>query len=189
MPIAGAGAPLILSERPAGTIATVRAQRGRAGDAARAIGELTGLAVADGPFHAGAAGRGVVGIGPGAWLYLDDAPGADAALAAALSGCAAVFDQSAAYGLLRVEGPMAAALLGKGAFLDFDPSAFAQGAAATTVIAHVDAILWRPDDGFVVAVFRSYAESFWHWIETAAAAMGCRMGRAPAAGGDSDGIG
>jgi sarcosine oxidase gamma subunit len=40
-------------------------------------------------------------------------------------------------------------------------------------------ILWRRSDlaAFEVAVFRSYAASFWHWLTTAAEAEGLQLAR------------
>jgi sarcosine oxidase subunit gamma len=126
----------------------------------------------------------MIGIGPGNWLYTDeDANGGDddaavAMLCERLAGVASVFDQSSGYGVLRIEGSAAAALIGKGAFIDLHPAAFPLGSSAVTVIAHIDAILWRLDeDVFEIAIFRSFAGSFWHWLATAAAAMGIAPSR------------
>ena len=68
--------------------------------------------------------------------------------------------------VFRLSGEGAGALLQKGAFVDLDPVAFACGVAATTVIAHIGVIIWKVDDAptFDVALFRSFAGSFRHWI-------------------------
>ena len=124
----------------------------------------------------------VVGTGPGTWLVLRDAApsGWFDALDRNLAGVAAVAEQSSAYAVLRLGGA-AGILLGKGAFLDFHPDVFVAGTAAVTLIAHLGVTLWRPDDEtFGVAVFRSQAGSFWHWMETAAAGSGLVLSRSDA---------
>jgi methylglutamate dehydrogenase subunit D len=77
-----------------------------------------------------------------------------------------VTDQSSGYVIFRLSGEGATALLQKGAFIDLDPVAFAVGAAATTVIAHIGVIIWKLDDvpTFDIALFRSFAGSFRDWI-------------------------
>jgi sarcosine oxidase subunit gamma len=89
---------------------------------------------------------------------------------------ASVSDQSSGYAVLRVTGPTARHLLSRGAFIDFHPSVFGPGSAAVTTIAHIGVVLWQLDDAptYDVALFRSYAESFWHWIETTCAAVGIK---------------
>lgn len=125
--------------------------------------------------------RSILATGPGAWLVLRENAPADWAneLEAAVADAAAVVDQSSAYAVLRLEGDVAWRLLAKGAFIDLDPQAFSPGKAVTTVIAHIGVILWRRPDvaAFEIAVFRSYAGSFWHWLKTAAEAEGLRLGR------------
>ena len=159
-------------------IATVIARAGKAGE----LGAKLGVDLIDAPKRTAAGSRAAIGTGPGAWLLLDEAP--DEAtwfetLEQATAGLASVFDQSSGYAMLRVEGPQAAALIGKGAFLDLHPSAFPSGSAAVTVIAHIGAILWRVEhDRFEIAVFRSFAGSFWHWLATAAMASGIPLRRA-----------
>jgi sarcosine oxidase subunit gamma len=75
---------------------------------------------------------------------------------------------------LRFSGPAARDLLSRGAFIDFHPSAFGPGSTAVTAIAHIGIILWQLDDtpAFEVALFRSYAASFWRWVEMTCAAAG-----------------
>ena len=41
-----------------------------------------------------------------------------------------------------------------------------------TRLAPMDAILWRDDEGYVVAVFRSLDGSFLDWLEASAAEFG-----------------
>lgn len=189
-----ADAPLLVSERSPGAIATVTARSGQVEALRAAVRERLGLEIANDACRIASGGRAMIGIGPGNWLFVGDEAGPDTvpALADALSGLASVFDQSSGYAILRIEGDTAAALLGKGAYIDLHPAAFPPGRAAVTVIAHIDAILWRVSrTAYEIAIFRSYADSFWHWLATASAAMGimpclplpsCRRGDENASG-------
>jgi sarcosine oxidase subunit gamma len=58
--------------------------------------------------------------------------------------------------------------------IDLHPSAFATGFAAATNVAHIGIVLWQLDDRptYEFAVPRSYALSFWHWLEASATAYG-----------------
>ena len=95
-------------------------------------------------------------------------------LASSLIGLASVSDQSSTYAVLRISGPSARQILSRGAFIDFAPLVFGAGSAAVTVISHIGVIVWQVDDvpTFEVALFRSFAGSFWHWIQANCAALG-----------------
>jgi sarcosine oxidase subunit gamma len=84
-----------------------------------------------------------------------------------------VSDQSSGYVVYRLAGPAARTLLQRGAAIDLHPAAFPPRAAAVTMIAHLGVILWLADEAptFEVAVFRSFAGSFQHWLETAGQAL------------------
>jgi len=51
--------------------------------------------------------------------------------------------------------------------IDLDPRAFKRGDAATTIVSHIGATIWRCDDDadgnacFEIALFRSLCQSFW----------------------------
>jgi sarcosine oxidase subunit gamma len=140
--------------------------------------ERTGLALATvmarkGADHAAiltAADCAMIPTGPGTWLAEGDAE----LLAVRLVGLAHVSDQSGGYIVHRFAGPAARALLQKGVAIDLDPSAFGPGSAAVTGIAHIGVIIWQVDDAptYDLALFRSFAGSFHHWV--AAAAQGLR---------------
>ena len=146
------------------------------------IAEQFGIDFSSGPKRSARGGTAFVGIGPGTWLACREAadPNWASGLAATVSGLASISDQSNGYAVLRVTGPAARNLLSRGAFIDFHPSVFGPGSSAVTTIAHIGVMLWQLDDAptYDVALFRSYAESFWHWIESTCAAIGIR----PAAG-------
>jgi sarcosine oxidase subunit gamma len=109
----------------------------------------------------------------------EPAPDWPADVAENLADAASVFDQSSGYAILCLSGLDAGALLQKGAFLDLHPGKFKTGSVAVTVIEHIGAIVWRADETlFEIAVFRSFASSFWHWLVTAAAAAELLLHRA-----------
>jgi methylglutamate dehydrogenase subunit D len=108
-------------------------------------------------------------VGPGVWLAVSDAGADDVSdLATRTRGLASVSDQTGSYLIFRVAGPSARLLLQRGLFVDLDEGVFGVGDALVSVIAHIDVIVWQ-DDGaptFEIAVFRSYADAFRHWLHT-----------------------
>jgi sarcosine oxidase subunit gamma len=156
---------LEITERKGLALATVMARKGV--DAA-ALAARLGLTPPTGPRAARNERMTLVGVGPGVWLAVgeDGQAGWVERLGETLAGLASVSDQSAGYGVLRISGPGARALLQAGAFVDLDPAVFLRGSAATTVIAHIGVTLWAVDDApsFDVALFRSFAGSFRDWI-------------------------
>jgi methylglutamate dehydrogenase subunit D len=165
------GHSLRISERRVG-LATVMALAGRRD----AIAAALGIAPPTGSRRIAADDLALIGTGPDVWLAVKEKTGSGWAsgLAERLVDAASVSDQSSGYAVLRLEGAAARELLSRGAFIDFHPSCFGPGSAAVTVIAHMGVILWQIDDAptYEVALFRSYAASFWHWIEATSAAMG-----------------
>ena len=153
-------------------IATVMARKGVG---AEQIGEALGLELANGPAAVSKGAITALGTGPGTWLVTDETAGLDFAdrLQEQLSGLASVSDQSSGYVIVRLSGPDARIVLQRGASIDFHPDAFWTGSVATTVIAHIGVIIWQVDElpTFDVAVFRSLAGSFQHWLKEAAAVL------------------
>jgi sarcosine oxidase subunit gamma len=112
-----------------------------------------------------------LGVGPGKWLAFGP-------VAPDIAASASVIDQSGGYGVLEISGRDAVATLEKGIGVDLHPREFAPDAVAVTAIAHMGVILWRgTGDAFRLAVFRSNAASFWHWLETSAALFGMRIAK------------
>jgi methylglutamate dehydrogenase subunit D len=166
---------LRVTERVGLGVATLMSRGDNAALSAR-IAVQFGVHLSSGPTRVAGAETAFVGTGPGVWLACREAAAAGwaAELTTKVSGLASVSDQSRGYAVLRFNGPAARDLLSRGAFIDFHPSTFGPGSAAVTAIAHIGVILWQLDDtpAYEVALFRSYAASFWHWIETACAAAG-----------------
>ena len=144
----------------------------RGGASHNAIGKAIGVDLPDGPRAAFAGGRTVIGTGPGAWLVVDDLglPEFAELLQERLSGLASVSDQSGAYVINRLTGAGARILLQRGAAIDLHPDHFAAGSAAITVIAHIGVSLWQVNEqpSYDVATFRSFADSFRHWLDKSA---------------------
>jgi len=146
-------------------IATVMARKSAT---AAAIGEALGADLPAGPGAVFADNLAIIGTGPESWLVVkeDAEPDFAARLGETLAGLASVSDQSGGYAVTRLSGEGARTVLQRGAFIDFHPEAFRAGSVASTVIAHIGAIIWQVDDqpSYLVANFRSYASSFQHWL-------------------------
>jgi len=124
-------------------------------------------------------GKGIafVWAGPDQWLAVAER-GAnrdmERELKSLLSGMASVVDQSDGRVVVRVSGPLSRQVLAKGIPIDLHPRAFGANAAAITHASHIGVIMWQLEDAstFELAMFRSYADSFAHWlIETAEATL------------------
>jgi sarcosine oxidase subunit gamma len=127
------------------------------------------LGIADGPRQSLFGGTTVLGIGPGRWLFLGQ-PLEN--LTPSLKHEASLSDHSDGYALFEVWGPKVRDALAKGVPVDIHPDYFSDQ-VAVTVVAHIGTILWQSgQDRFTLAVFRSFAGSFWHWLSASAAPFG-----------------
>lgn len=122
----------------------------------------------------------LVWAGPGQWLLVAEDKAGFADDLQALSGLAAVTEQSDGRATLTLSGPRIRDALAKGCMLDLHPAAFPVGAAALTSIAYIGVHLWRAADGpdgavFEIMVARSMAGSFWSWLSASAAEFGCSV--------------
>jgi sarcosine oxidase subunit gamma len=142
---------------------------------AAAIGARIGLPMPNGARAAFSGSRTVVGTGAGTWLLFEEEAASDFAdiLQEQLAGLASVSDQSSAYSVQRISGAASRRLLQRGAAIDLHPESFGPGAAAVTVFAHIGVILWQVDQQptYEIATFRSYTESFRHWLEQSLVAL------------------
>ena len=130
--------------------------------------------------------------GPGQWLVVVE-PSARDALAAAVStpepdlgtaleqvlqaqcgDTASVTDQTGSRIRFAVTGSRANELLSRGVAIDLHPTRFAVGAVAVTAIGHMGVCLVKVDAAptYHLLVARSYADSFRHWLQAAAAGLG-----------------
>ncbi len=168
---------LDIAESDRGSTALLSARRGRAPDLARAAQDL-GLTL-PGP-RAWTQDRGfvVLSTAPDQWLVRGPRPFSElAAGLEPLAPFATVIDQSHARAVLTLSGLRLRDALAKGFEIDLHPRAFRPGDVAVTVVAGVSAIVWQIDERptFEVAVPRSMAGSFWHWLSESAAEYGYRV--------------
>lgn len=166
-----------LSERTGVGLATIAARRGQSASLAAAVRAAYGIELPAGPRVARGRTVTFMGTAPGQWLAVSEALAHGALaddLAAKLAGLASVTDQSDGRAIVRISGPRARDVLAKGLPVDLHPKAFGTGDAATTVASLIGVQLWQVDDAptYDLAVFRGYAESFWHWITSSAAEFG-----------------
>ena len=115
----------------------------------------------------------IVPIGPGHWLLLSNESSTTWIdnLSEALGDSAAIFDQTSGFGLLELVGCDGQIILQKGIFADLSALLATDGESICSVIAHISIAVWRSGtDSLVVAVPRSFASSFWHWLTVSAAA-------------------
>ncbi len=95
-----------------------------------------------------------------------------------LGGLAATTDQSGAWAALRLTGPQAADALLRLYPLDLRASTFPPNTCARAPLGHMQSILIREADSFLILIFRSMVRTAWHEIETALQALQARAGAA-----------
>jgi heterotetrameric sarcosine oxidase gamma subunit len=162
-------------------IASVVARRGCEPALAERMQDAFGIGLPKGPLRVQGAGISLLGIAPATWLAIAPSGGQDdvAQLEGKVRGLAAVCDQSGAYGVLRVSGPSAHDLLQAGLFIDLTDNVFGSDAVIVSAIGHMGVVLWRSAtvEGFEIAVHRSEAASFTHWLISSAKAAGVSLSR------------
>ena len=113
--------------------------------------------------------------GPAQYLALaEGSTGFAAELTATLGKRAMIAAQTDGRCVLRLSGPMARKVLAKGVTIDLHPRVFNPGDTALTQVHHIGVHLWQLDavPTYEVALFRSFAESFWDWLSASAAEFG-----------------
>lgn len=111
-------------------------------------------------------------VGPSSWFVSGDAPDLLETLSA-LSDLAAVTDQSDGHALFAISGQNARHTLAKLVPIDLHESVFSQDAVALTLAGHIGVKLWREDNDFILACFRSFGMALWHSLSEAAGDSGC----------------
>jgi sarcosine oxidase subunit gamma len=121
----------------------------------------------------------LLGLGPSRWLAITPSGAAATieALERTVSGYASFIDQTDGLAMLRISGPRARETFAKGLPIDLDASAFALDNVAVSAIAHIGVTIWRLDDAptFEIAIPRSYAGTFAHWLQESAAEFGLEV--------------
>lgn len=172
-----ATAGVVVCEDSKRQVASVIA-RGPIADMQQRLESAFGLKIVSGTKTSSAAGLTFVATGPRAWLALTE--GADnlaASLRKALGATAAVADQSSGYTIFCISGPKVRATFEKGLGADLHPRTFQPGDAASTSCAHLNIVIWQIDAQpiYELAVARSFAGAFCHWLSESAAEFGLKV--------------
>jgi methylglutamate dehydrogenase subunit D len=179
----GSGDGVTAIERVGLGMATVMIRRGKSAELLQQVKLRLGIELADAPMRYRFDRTSLIGTGNGKWLAVCETTTANfmEQLQRELDGLASMVDQSHAFGVLRLSGPALLATLEKGVRINLSPDAFQVGRAAVTSIAHIGVNLWKVDDAptFDIAVTRSFAGSFCHWLEASAAVHGLAVHRRP----------
>ncbi len=169
----GRGAGVIATPVTGRAVATVMARRDMTAALVARVDVCFGIALLDRPGRSAANGLAFLGIGPGKWLAMADRPasGFFEELVGQLAPLATVVDQSGALAIMRLSGPALHLTLEKG--FQVDVRGFAVGDCAVTSLHHIGATICRvTEDQFEIAVARSLAGSFLHWLAASAGACG-----------------
>jgi heterotetrameric sarcosine oxidase gamma subunit len=178
----GGEAGVIIGEERAAGLASLIARRGCCPALSHAARTAFGIELPPPARWAEAPGLALVWSGPDRWLAIKTpAPreGMETHLAGACAGLAAVVDQSHGAMLLRASGRNIRDALAKGVPIDLHPSAFGVGHSAITAVAHISLYIWKTSElpSYALLVPRSYALSFWHWLNASCAEYGLEVAR------------
>ena len=174
-PVGASPAGVIVSERVGLGLAAIEPRKGRAPELIARVEAHYGLSPPRGLRRAAAGGIAFLGVGPNRWLATSESGAAAFTddLEAALDGVASVIAQTDGLAVLRIAGPRARAAFAKGLSIDLDPGVFAVGDVASSILAHIAVTIWRTDESsYEVAVPRSFAGDFWHWLAESAGEFG-----------------
>ncbi|MHC2338525.1 sarcosine oxidase subunit gamma [Bradyrhizobium sp. USDA 4454] len=174
------GGGVTIMERRGLALATVQARRGQEQALRARIAQSFQVALPERPAFVTGRDIAFVGLGPQSWLGISETDPASfhASFRSLVAGAASISDQSGGYAVFRVGGTAIRDTLAKGFPIDLDGHAFKSGDAATTIVSHLGVTIWRRDDApdgtacFEISLFRSLAESFWHWFSESAAEFG-----------------
>lgn len=112
-------------------------------------------------------GSALLWLGPRSWLFVagPDSPrnDFDDTRRLLIDAGGALFDVSASYVAWSISGTAAARVLNRSCPLDLHPSAFPGGRCAQSMLGHVNAVFYKPDERptFIVMVARSLAPDAW----------------------------
>ena len=182
-PVGPTPAGVIVSELVGLGLAAVEPRRGRAAELIARVEARWGLSPPRSLRRAVAGGVAFLGVGPNRWLAVSE-KGAGFAddLVTALDGAASVIAQTDGLAALRISGSRVRDTFAKGLPIDLDPRAFAVGDVASSILAHIALTIWRVDEtAYDVAVPRSFAGDFSHWLAESAGEFGLAGG-----GGEAD---
>jgi methylglutamate dehydrogenase subunit D len=176
----GSDRGVIVSARDALAVTSLLIRKGQACAFAERVRARFGVELPSGACRVAHDDIAFLHTGPQAWLVTREVGGDGfaALVSDALGDVAAVADQSSAYAILRMTGPSVRSTLAKLLPIDLYEHEFEINKVASTTASHVGATLWRLEDAvdgapvFEIAVYRSFAASFWHSLASSAAEFG-----------------
>ena len=139
---------VIVTERDGLGVARIEARRGQAAEVAQLLQAKWDITPANAPRRVSRGEVAIGGIAPNIWIAVHERTGNAFAqsLQPLLSPCAAVADQSDAYVIFRLTGPMVRETLARLVPIDVHPRSFKVGDIAQTVCGYMSVTLWRLDD-------------------------------------------
>jgi len=188
-PVGSTPAGVIVTELVGLGLAAVEPRKGRAAELIVRVEARYGLSPPRSLRRVAAGSVAFLGVGPNRWLAVSESgAGFTDDLEAALDGAASVIAQTDGLAVLRISGSRVRDTFAKGLPIDLDPRAFAVGDVASSILAHIGVTIWRADEtAYDVAVPRSFAGDFSHWLAESAAVFGLADGGGKADYGDSVG--
>ena len=160
---------LAIDVRETLTLASFAAFKGKKDQVKAAIRERYGVDLPDTPQRVEGKDIAFIWAGPDQWIAIAER-GQDrdieVELKPLLDGLSSIVDQSDARAVVRISGPRARDVLAKGVPIDLHPRAFKANNVAITHASHIGIIFWQIDDAptYEIAMFRSFADSFAHWL-------------------------
>lgn len=156
------------------TLAGLAVAKDRLQDLLSAISDVYGVTLPLEPRRVVGKDIAFLWAGPGQWLAVAErGPGRDleVELKPKLAGLAAVVDHSDGRVVVRVSGARARDVLAKGVPIDLHPRAFKTNDVTITHASHIGVILWQVNaqPTYDIAMFRSFSDSFLHWLHASAA--------------------
>ena len=160
---------LAIDVRETLTLASFAAFKGKKDQVKAAIRERYGVELPDTPQRVEGKDIAFIWAGPDQWIAIAERGqnrDIEVELKPLLDGLSSVVDQSDARAVVRISGPRARDVLAKGVPIDLHPRAFEANNVAITHASHIGIIFWQIDDApaYEIAMFRSFADSFAHWL-------------------------
>lgn len=156
------------------TIAGLAAFNGQSNALKAAVRQAYGLELPSTPQRIATNDIAFIWSGPDEWIAIAerrDGRDLEFELKPLLAGLAVVVDQSDGRAVVGVSGSRARDVLAKGVPIDLHPRVFKPGSVAITHASHIGVMLWQIDDKptYELALARSFADSFMHWLDHASA--------------------
>lgn len=162
---------LHLSEVDPGSLTSIAAFKDQDAELSKMLLSAHGLPAPEANRATGKEGARAIWFGHRMMLLMGPHPDA------ALAKHAALTDQSDAWTCVQLEGPGAREVLSRLTPLDLRDTSFEQGHTARTELRHIMASVTRIDaDTWMILVFRGFAETLVHDLQTAMQTVSARYG-------------